>query len=56
MTYTHYSKICVRKHKRRENIPWNKTNSGMSPWFDPNSEYPIHSSEQSDGALKKHLK
>ena len=51
MTYTTLFKDGSCKHKRRENIPWNKTNSGMLPWFDPTSEYPIHSSERSDVAL-----
>ena len=36
---------------KREDIPWNKTNSGVLPWFDLTSEYPIHSFERSDGAL-----
>ena len=35
----------ARKHKRRKNIPWNKTNFGVLPWLVPTSEYPIHQSE-----------
>ena len=44
ITYTALFKDGARKHKRRKNIPWNKTNSGVLPSFDPASEYPIHSS------------
>ena len=55
MTYTTLFKDDACKHKWRKNIPWNKTNFGVLPWFDPTSEYPIHSSEwsgkQSDEAL-----
>ena len=45
MTYTALFKDGTRKHKRRKNIPWNKTNSGVLPLFDPTSKYPLHSSE-----------
>ena len=37
MTYTALFKDGARKHEQKKNIPRNKTNFGMLPWFDPTS-------------------